>query len=86
MSRKVSTKVSEIWLVYNSKVKAEGRPQIRYSQDAYWVLESNWSDQILLVEEFNILLLDRPNQVMAIQAISGSPHFISGRRLLFLCR
>lgn len=63
-------KVSEIRLVYESKVKPDDRPQIRSSQDAYWVLESNWSDQIQLVEEFNILLLDRSNRAMGMCPIS----------------
>lgn len=70
MSYKVPMEVSEIRLVYNNKVKAADRPQIRSSQDAYWVLESNWSDQMNLVEEFNILLLDRSSRVMAMCPIS----------------
>lgn len=70
MNYKIPMKVSEIRLIYNNKVKAADRPQIRSSQDAYWVLESNWSDQMNLVEEFNILLLDRSNRVMGMCHIS----------------
>ena len=70
MSYKIPMQVAEIQLTYKNKVKAENRPQIRSSQDAYWVLESNWSDQMGLVEEFNILLLDRANRVMAMCPIS----------------
>lgn len=70
MSYKVPMKVSEIHLTYKSKVKAKDRPQIMSARDAYWVLESNWSDQIGLVEEFNILLLDRANRVMGFCPIS----------------
>lgn len=70
MSYKIPLQVAEIQLTYKNKVKAEDRPQIKSSRDAYWVLESNWSDQIGLVEEFNILLLDRANRVMAMCPIS----------------
>ena len=70
MSYKIPMQVAEIQLTYKNKVKAKDRPQIRSSRDAYWVLESNWSDQMGLVEEFNILLLDRSNRVMAMCPIS----------------
>ncbi len=70
MSYKVPLKVAEIQLSYKNKCKAKDRPQIRSSRDAYWILESNWSDQMALIEEFNILLLDRSNRVMAMCPIS----------------
>ena len=70
MTYKVPLQVSEIKLVYKSKTKAKERPQITSSRDAYWTLESNWSDQIALLEEFNVLLLDRSNRAMAICPIS----------------
>lgn len=62
--------VAEIQLTYKNRVKAEDRPQIKNSSDAYWVLESNWSNQMELVEEFNILLLDRSSRVMGLCPIS----------------
>lgn len=55
MSYKIPMKVAEIQLTYSNRVKAEDRPQITSSRDAYWVLESNWRAQMGLVEEFNIL-------------------------------
>ncbi|WP_367389064.1 RadC family protein [Lewinella sp. LCG006] len=70
MSYKIPVQVSEVKLVYNSKVKPEDRPQIRKSQDAYWIFEANWGDQIELLETFNCLLLDRANRVMAFCPIS----------------
>ena len=70
MPYKVPMRVAEIQLTYNNKVKAKDRPQIMSSRDAYWVLESNWSDQMGLVEEFNILLLDRSNRVLGMCPIS----------------
>jgi DNA repair protein RadC len=70
MNTKIPTKVSEIKLTYNNKVKAKDRPQILSSQDAYAILVANWSDQMALLEEFNILLLDRANRVMGMCPIS----------------
>lgn len=70
MSFKISKQVSEIKLTYKNKVKAVDRPYVLSSQSAYWVLEANWSDQMSLVEEFNILLLDRSNRVLAMCPIS----------------
>ena len=70
MTYKIPLQVAEIQLTYNNKVKAKDRPQIMSSRDAYWVLESNWSDQMGLLEEFNILLLDRANRVLGMCPIS----------------
>ena len=70
MSYKIPMEVAEIQLTYKSKVKAADRPQITCSGDAYWVLESNWSDQIELLEEFKALFLDRSNRVMALFPVS----------------
>ena len=70
MDYKIPMQVAEIQLTYSNKVKAKDRPQICSSKDAYWVLESNWSNQISLVEEFNILLLDRANRVLGMCPIS----------------
>lgn len=69
MSYKIPMKVSEVRLVYESKVKPEERPQICSSRDAYWIFEANWSDQMALREEFNMLLLDRSNRVMAFSSL-----------------
>lgn len=70
MDYKVPMEVAEVELSYNNKVKAKDRPRITSSKDAYWILESNWSHQMALLEEFNILLLDRSNRVMAMSNIS----------------
>lgn len=69
MSYKIPTRVTEIKLSYQSKVKAVDRPQIRSSQDAYSILIERW-EQIELIEEFKILLLDRSNRVMAYYPVS----------------
>jgi DNA repair protein RadC len=70
MSYKVPLKVTEVQLTYKNKIKPNERPQISGSNDAYRVLESNWSDQIELVEEFNMLLLDRSNRVLGMYPVS----------------
>lgn len=64
--------VAEVKLVYQTKVKASHRPQIRSSRDCYDVFSQNWSDQIELVEEFYILFLNRQNRVTGMfQASKG---------------
>ncbi|MCB9338432.1 MAG: JAB domain-containing protein [Lewinellaceae bacterium] len=70
MDYKVPVHVPEIQLTYKNRTKARDRPRITCSRDAYWVLESNWGGQMALLEEFNILLLDRSNRVMALCRIS----------------
>ena len=62
--------VSEVKLTYKSRVKAADRPQIISSHSAYDILLSNWSDQIEMVEEFNVLLLNRANRVLCFFNVS----------------
>lgn len=59
MSNNKMFQVSEIGLVYKSKVKVKERPQIKTSKDTYDIFIANWSEHIDFVEEFNILLLNR---------------------------
>ena len=70
MTYKVPMEVAEVQLFYSNRIKAKDRPKVTSSKDAYWILESNWSNQMALLEEFNILLLDRSNRVMAMSNIS----------------
>jgi len=44
--------------------------KITRSNDAYQVLHDNWGDQMGLVEELNILMLNRSNRVLAMCNIS----------------
>ncbi|MFK7980143.1 MAG: RadC family protein [Saprospiraceae bacterium] len=62
--------VAEIELTYKSKVKASDRPQIVSSKNAFDILLFNWSDQIEVVEEFNILLLNQANRVIGFFNVS----------------
>ena len=65
LSNKKFNKVSEVHLTYRNKQKASERPKVSSSLEAYSILKESWSDQIALCEEFNVLLLDRSNKVMA---------------------
>lgn len=63
--------VSEIELIYRSKIKASDRPKIGSSADAYHILLQAWDpDKIEFVEQFNVLLLSRNNRVLGIYTIS----------------
>ena len=70
MPKRVPSKVTEVHLVYNNKVKSKDRPQIESSKDAFLILSANWSNQIGLLEEFYVLLLDNSNRVMAISLVA----------------
>ncbi|MEI6949747.1 JAB domain-containing protein [Paraflavisolibacter sp. H34] len=65
--------VSEIELVYRSKVKASERPLISCSEDAYHIFLNCWEEgKIGLLEQFKVLYLNRANRVLAVyQAFSG---------------
>ena len=63
--------VSEVSLIYRSKVKASERPQIKCSQNAYRLFMENWDqDTIEHVEEFKLILMNRSNAVLGIMDIS----------------
>ncbi|KAA3640909.1 MAG: DNA repair protein [Bacteroidetes bacterium] len=67
-------RVSEVRLVYKSKIDIRDRPKVRSSRDAYNVFINNWSDQIELVEEFNMLMLRRSGRVLGILNVSKGGH------------
>ncbi|MCB9326414.1 MAG: JAB domain-containing protein [Lewinellaceae bacterium] len=74
MRKKSLYQVSEIKLVYTSKINIQDRPQIRQSRDAYDIFLNNWSDQLEFIEEFNILLLNRTGRVIGIYYVSKGGH------------
>ena len=58
--------VSEIDLIYKSKVKASSRPIISKSEDAFKVFQNIWDPAKLdFVEHFKVLFLNRANAVLA---------------------
>ena len=63
--------ISEVQLIYRSKIPASKRQKISSSRDAYDLLLKNWNlDTIEHCEEFKILLMNRSNAVLGIMAVS----------------
>ncbi len=63
--------VSEIELIYKSKVKASDRPKVTTSSDAYQLFRQSWDDnKIELIEQFKVLFLNRANKVLGIYEVS----------------
>jgi len=58
------TYISEVRLVYRTKVKASDRPQVKCSKDAFEIFMESWDlDSIEHIEEFKFMLLARLNKV-----------------------
>jgi DNA repair protein RadC len=65
------TTISEVRLVYRTKVKASDRLQVKCSNDAFDIFMENWDlDSIENSEEFKLMLLNRSNKVLGIVEIS----------------
>ena len=63
--------ISEVKLVYRTKVKASERIQIKCSKDVYDTFMENWDlDTIEHIEEFKLMLLTRSNKVLGIASVS----------------
>jgi DNA repair protein RadC len=80
------TKVSEVELIYRTKVKASERPNLRDSKEVYDFLINNWDlDKIELLEEFKVLYLNQANKVLAIFNVSrgGISGTVADPRLIF---
>ncbi|PBJ05620.1 JAB domain-containing protein [Flavobacterium sp. ACN6] len=65
--------VSEIELIYKSKVKSSERPHISSSKCAYTILKDCWDPcKIEFLEQFKVLLLSQSNTVLGLyEASSG---------------
>jgi DNA repair protein RadC len=64
------TTISEVRLVYRTKVKASERLQVKCSKDAFDIFMENWDmDSIEHIEEFKLMLLTRSNKVLGIASI-----------------
>lgn len=80
------TQVSEIELIYKSKVKASERPKVTTSRDAYQLLKQNWDEnKIEFVEQFKVLFLNRANRVLGIFELStgGLTGTVADPKLVF---
>jgi len=77
--------VSEVELTYKNKVNVNDRPQITTSRNSYDILLQNWSNQLEWVEEFNILMLNRANRVLAFYNVSkgGKTGTVVDARVVF---
>ena len=64
-------KVSEVDLVYKTRIKTSERPKINDSKDVADIMFNNWNpDTIEHIEEFKILLLNCANKVLGIKNVS----------------
>jgi len=71
MKNQTQITISEVQLIYKSKVKASDRMKITCSKDAHKIFLDNWNpDTLEYVEEFKILLMNRSNSVLGILEIS----------------
>ena len=80
------TTISEVQLVYRTKVKASERLQIKCSKDAFDIFMESWElDSIEHIEEFKLLLMNRSNSVLGILAVSkgGISGTVTDVRLIF---
>jgi len=78
--------VSEVQLIYKSRIKASDRKKISCSRDAYKIFMDNWNPEIIeFVEEFKILLMNRSNSVLGILEISkgGISGTVTDVRVIF---
>jgi len=65
------TNISEVKLIYQSKVKASDRPKVTCSKDACDLFNLSWNhDTIEFYEEFKVLLLNRSNAVLGLISVS----------------
>jgi len=63
--------ISEVRLVYRTKIKASDRLDVKCSKDAFDIFLENWNkDSIEHIEEFKLMLLTRSNKVLGIASIS----------------
>lgn len=64
--------VSEIELIYKTKVKNSERSQIKSSKDAYKLVLSAWDyKEIEFFEQFKVLLLNQAHEALGIYEISS---------------
>jgi DNA repair protein RadC len=72
MDISVVNNVSEIEIIYKSKVKACLRPKIKDSRDAALIFRKYWNqNKISLLEECFAMYLNRANRVLAIMQVSA---------------
>lgn len=62
--------VAEVKVQYLPKPPLSNQPKVHNSADAEKILRYNWSNDMELIEEFNVLFLNRANNVKGILRLS----------------
>ncbi len=81
------TKVSEVELIYKTKIRATERPKITKSSDIFELWTHIWNPLTMEVrEEFKVLLLNRGNRVLGVYhaSIGGITGTVADPRLIIL--
>jgi DNA repair protein RadC len=79
--------VSEVELVYKSKVKSSDRPQLKSVFDVAEFLKQNWDEnKIELLEQFKVVFLNRNHRVLGIYEVSsgGVSGTVADAKLIFM--
>ena len=87
MDLSVLNMVSEVELVYKSKVKPSERPQIKSSEESYQLLLKSWdSNKIEFVEQFKVILMNKAQRVLGIYELStgGVTCTVADVKLVFM--
>lgn len=77
--------VAEIQVIYRNKVPLDERQMINGSGDAEKIFRANWGDDMELLEEFNVLFLNRANRVKGLFRLGrgGITGTVADCRILF---
>jgi DNA repair protein RadC len=87
MNVSVLNMVTEVELVYKSKVKPSERPQLKTSKDSYQLLLQTWDpNKVEFVEQFKVILMNRANRVLGIYELStgGITGTVADIKLVFM--
>ncbi|SOD17637.1 JAB domain-containing protein [Pedobacter xixiisoli] len=86
MEQKEIFKVAEVQLSYRPHFKAQERPQISTSEQAYRVMLDSWDMNLIsFIEQAKMILLNRNNRVLGIVNLStgGGGSTVIDSRVLF---
>ena len=79
--------VSEVELVYKTKVKPSERPLVKSAKDCYELLRLTWDEnKIEFVEQFKVVLLNRAQRALGIYELStgGVTGTVADPKLVFI--
>jgi len=82
----IESQVSEVELVYRSKVKTSERPLVKSSSDCATILRGLWDEgRIGMIEEFKVLYMNRANRVIGFLEVSsgGVTSTVADSRIIF---